>query len=181
MTKNFQSLPIGFSQRRKDVEALQLGSNNDQKFFHLSGATLLIAKNCKTYLVIMVTFEKWLVREYPQVMPKGRIRKAIKYTYHIYNRHSRYHLDGRYRIDNNMAENSIRPLALGRKNYLFCGNHDAAEDAAIIYSLLGTCKGLNVNFRDWLIYLLSHTHDFDNDYSKDLAELLPNNWAEKLS
>lgn len=130
---------------------------------------------------IMVAFEKWLVREYPQVMPKGRIGKAIKYTYHIYNRLSRYHLDGRYRIDNNLAENSIRPLALGRKNYLFCGNHDAAEDAAVIYSLLGTCKALNVNFRDWLIYVLSHIHDYDNDYSKDLAELLPNNWDQDNS
>ena len=130
---------------------------------------------------IMVAFEKWLLREYPQVMPKGRIGKAIKYTYQIYHRLTRYHLDGRYRIDNNMAENSIRPLALGRKNYLFCGNHDAAEDAAVIYSLLGTCKAMNVNFRDWLVYVLSHIHDYDNDYSKDLAELLPNNWAAKNS
>lgn len=55
---------------------------------------------------IMVAFEKWLVREYPQVMPRGRIGKAIKYTYEIYHRLTRYHLDGRYRIDNNMAENS---------------------------------------------------------------------------
>ena len=130
---------------------------------------------------IMVAFEKWLLREYPQVMPKGRIGKAIKYTYQIYHRLTRYHLDGRYRIDNNMAENSIRPLALGRKNYLFCGNHDAAEDAAVIYSLLGTCKALNVNFRDWLEYVLSHIHDYDNDYSKDLAELLPNNWVKNNS
>ena len=130
---------------------------------------------------IMVAFEKWLLREYPQVMPKGRIGKAIKYTYQIYHRLTRYHLDGRYRIDNNLAENSIRPLALGRKNYLFCGNHDAAEDAAVIYSLLGTCKAMNVNFRDWLVYVLSHIHDYDNDYSKDLAELLPNNWAAKNS
>jgi len=128
---------------------------------------------------IMVSFEKWLVREYPQVMPKGRIGKAIKYTYHIYNRLSRYHLDGRYRIDNNLAENSIRPLALGRKNYLFCKNHDAAEDAAVIYSLLGCCKALNVNFRDWMVYVLRHIHDYDNDYSKDLAELLPHNWSKK--
>lgn len=130
---------------------------------------------------IMVAFEKWLLREYPQVMPKGRIGKAIKYTYQIYHRLTRYHLDGRYRIDNNLAENSIRPLALGRKNYLFCGNHDAAEDAAVIYSLLGTCKALNVNFCDWLEYVLSHIHDYDNDYSKDLAELLPNNWVKNNS
>jgi transposase len=130
---------------------------------------------------IMVAFEKWLVREYPQVMPKGRIGKAIKYTYEIYHRLTRYHLDGRYRIDNNLGENSIRPLALGRKNYLFCGNHDAAEDAAVMYSLLGCCKAADVNFRDWMVYVLSHIHDYDTDYSKDLAELLPHNWNQRNS
>jgi len=50
-----------------------------------------------------------------------------------------YHLDGRY-LPDNLAENAIRPLAVGRKGYLFCGNHDAAENAAIMYSLLGCCK-----------------------------------------
>lgn len=125
---------------------------------------------------IMVAFEKWLVNEYPKVLPKGRIGKAIKYTYEIYHRLTRYHLDGRYRIDNNLAENSIRPLALGRKNYLFCGNDDAAENAAIIYSLMGCCKASEANFREWFVYVLENIHEYDNDYSKDLAELLPQNW-----
>lgn len=55
---------------------------------------------------IMVAFEKWLVNEYLKVLPKGRIGKAIKYCYDIYLRLTRYHLDGRYRIDNNLAENA---------------------------------------------------------------------------
>ena len=122
---------------------------------------------------ILCAFEKWILREYPHVLPKGRIGKALRYTYNIYHRLSRYHLDGRYRIDNNLAENAIRPVALGRKNYLFCGNHSAAEDAAVIYSLLGCCKAKEVNFRDWLVYVLDNIHSYDNDYSKDLAELLP--------
>ncbi len=85
-------------------------------------------------------------------------------------------MDGRYKIDNNMAENTIRPIALGRKNCLFCGNHEAAENAAIIYSMLGCFKACDVNFRDWLIYFLNHVHNYDNDYSIDLAELLPHNF-----
>lgn len=130
---------------------------------------------------IMVAFEKWLVNEYDKVLPKSPIGKAIKYTYDIYHRLSRYHLDGRYHIDNNMAENSLRGLALGRKNYLFCGNHDAAEDAAVMYSLLGCCKAANINFRDWMVYVLSHIHDYDEDYTMDLAELLPANWLQRNS
>ncbi len=125
---------------------------------------------------IMCAFEKWIVKEYPNVLPKGRIGKALYYTYKIFHRLSRYHLDGRYRIDNNLGENAIRPIALGRKNYLFCGNHSAAEDAAVIYSLFGCCKEAEVNFREWLIYVLDNVHSFDNDYSKDLIELLPKQW-----
>jgi len=128
---------------------------------------------------IMIVFEKWLVQEYPKVLPKGRIGKAIKYTYNIFNKLSRYHLDGRYKIDNNLAENAIRPIALGRKNWLFCGNHDAAENAAIIYSMLGCCKNYDVNFRDWLIFFLENVHKYDNDYSKDLAELLPHSFKKQ--
>lgn len=128
---------------------------------------------------IMCAFEKWILQEYPKVLPRGRIGKALHYTYKIYPRLTRYHLDGRYRPDNNLGENAIRPVALGRKNYLFCGNHDSAENAAIMYSLLGSCKAAGVNFREWLLYVLSHIHDYDNDYSLDLAELLPKSWKEK--
>ena len=128
---------------------------------------------------IMVAFEKWMLKEHPQVLPKGRIGKAIRYTYNIFPKLTRYHLDGRLKIDNNLGENAIRPIALGRKNWLFCGNHDAAENAAIMYSMLGCCKANEVNFRDWLVYFLNNIHRYDTDYSKDLAELLPHNFRPK--
>lgn len=154
-------------ERRADEENLSFEERSDLR--------------CRLSYPIMVAFEKWLVNEYPKVLPKGRMGKAIKYTYEIYHRLTRYHLDGRYRIDNNLAENSIRPLALGRKNYLFCGNDDAAENAAVIYSLMGCCKASEVNFREWLVYVLENIHHYDEDYSKDLAELLPHNWKSKNS
>jgi transposase len=125
---------------------------------------------------ILCAFEKWIVDYYPKAIPKGRMAKAISYTYSLFHRLTRYHLDGRYQIDNNMAENAIRPLALGRKNYLFCKNHDAAENAAIMYSLLGCCKASDVNPREWLTDVLSRIPRYNNDYSLDLAELLPHNW-----
>jgi transposase len=124
---------------------------------------------------ILVRFEKWLVAEYPKVQKTSPIAKAIKYVYQRFDKLSRYHLDGRYRPDNNLAENSIRPVAVGRRNYLFCGNDDAAEDAAVIYSFMGCCKAAGVDLRTWLVYFLDHVHDYDNDYTKDLAELLPDN------
>ena len=128
---------------------------------------------------IMVAFEKWLLTEYPKVLPKGRIGKAVRYTYNIFHKLTRYHLDGRLKIDNNLGENAIRPIALGRKNWLFCGNNGAAENAAIMYSMFGCCKAHGVNFRDWLVYFLNNIHTYDDDYSMDLAELLPHNFLSQ--
>jgi transposase len=65
---------------------------------------------------IMVAFEKWMLSEYPKVLPKGRIGKAIHYTYHIYHKLTRYHLDGRLKMDNNLGENAIRAVAMGYVN-----------------------------------------------------------------
>ena len=125
---------------------------------------------------IMCAFEKWVVNYMPKALPKGRMNQALTYTYSLFHRLSRYHLDGRYRIDNNLVENTIRPLALGRKNYMFCGNHDAAENAAIMYSLLGCCSASDVNPREWLTDVITRIPYYNNDYSLDLADLLPHNW-----
>lgn len=127
---------------------------------------------------ILRAFEKWIVSYYPKVFPKGRMGKALSYTYSIFHRLSRYHLDGRYQMDNNLIENSIRGMAVGRKNYLFCGNHESAENAAIIYSLIETCKARDVNPHEWLTDVLSRVPTYNNDYSLDLADLLPHNWKK---
>ena len=130
---------------------------------------------------IMVRFEKWLVAEHAKVIKGSPIEKAILYTYNRFNKLSRYHLDGRYNIDNNGIENAARPVAVGRKNYLFCQNDDTAESTAIIYSFMGCCKAAGVDFRSWMIYFLDHVHDYDQDYTKDIAELLPDNLkAERI-
>lgn len=125
---------------------------------------------------IMCAFEKWIVKYMPNALPGGRMSKALTYTYSLFHRLSRYHLDGRYKIDNNLVENAIRPLAIGRKNYLFCGNHDAAENAAIMYSLLGCCTAAEVNPREWLTDVLTRIPVYNNDYKLDLADLLPHKW-----
>ena len=88
----------------------------------------------------MVRFEKWLVTEHAKVIKGSPIETAILYTYKRFNKLSRYHLDGKYNIDNNGIENAARPVAVGRKNYLFCQNDDTAESTAIIYSFMGVAK-----------------------------------------
>jgi transposase len=124
---------------------------------------------------ILKAFEKWLYAELNRVLPKSPIGQAIQYTYTIYPRLVRYVLDGRYQIDNNGAENGVRVLALGRKNYLFCGNHEAAERTAVIYSLLGSCRLAGVNPEAWLTDVLGRIPDHS---VQRLDELLPINWKQ---
>ena len=79
----------------------------------------------------------------------------------------------------NLIKNSVRPIAIGRKNYLFCGNDDAAEDAAIIYTMMGCCKEAGADFRKWTNYFLEHIHEYDNDLSKPLDDFLPATLMER--
>ena len=101
---------------------------------------------------------------------------ALVYTFALLPRLSRYVLDGRYNIDNNGIENAIRPLALGRKNYLFCGNDASAYRAAIVYSLIGTCKAAGIELRAWMEDVLRKLPYYLRD-DRDLAGLLPRAWV----
>jgi len=80
----------------------------------------------------------------------------------------------------NLIENKIRPLALGRKNYLFCGNDASAYRAAIVYSLIGTCKAAGIEPREWLEDVLTKIPYYLRD-DRDMTELLPRTWANLAS
>ena len=126
----------------------------------------------------ILMFEKWIEETYAKVLPKSRLGEALAYAYSLLPRLSRYVNDGRINIDNNLIENAIRPLALGRKNYLFCGNDASAYRAAIVYSLIGTCKAAGVDPRTWMEDVLSKLPYWQRD-GKDLAGLLPRTWAKE--
>jgi hypothetical protein len=99
--------------------------------------------------------------------------KAAAYALTRWEELTRYAREGRLEIDNNLVENQVRPVALGRKNYLFAGSHDAARRSAVIYSMLATCKRHGVNPWAWLTNVLSRipTHP-----AKRVAELLLHRW-----
>lgn len=108
-------------------------------------------------------------------LPQSPFGKAVAYALERWDKLVRYTGDGRIEIDNNLVENAIRPIALGRKNYLFAGSHDAAQRAAVIYSLLATCKSYDVNPWEWLSDVLARipTHPH-----KRIDELLPHRWEK---
>lgn len=174
--------------RRKYVDALDEDKENASKGILTIAKLYAVEEDCKdmspeerakvrqekSYPVIK-EFEKWIMELYPKVLPKSRIGKALAYTYSLLPRLSRYVNDGRTNIDNNLIENAIRPLAIGRKNYLFCGNDASAYRAAVAYSLIATCKSAGVEPRIWMEDVLCKIPYYQRD-NKDLGELLPRNW-----
>lgn len=108
-----------------------------------------------------------------EVLPKSAIGKAVAYTLKIYPNLKRYVQNGRYEIDNNNIENAVRPLALGRKNYLFAGSHQSAQHTAMMYSFFASCKANNVNPYTWLSDILNRLPEHK---ANKIDQLLPNNW-----
>lgn len=124
-------------------------------------------------LPVLQEMEAWMKENLPQVLPKSAIGDAITYAMGQWKWILRYLEDGRYEIDNNLIENTIRPVALGRKNYMFAGSHEAAQRTAIIYSLLGSCKLNGINPTEWLTDVLTRIKDTKRS---QLEELLPHIW-----
>lgn len=122
---------------------------------------------------VLEALGKWMKEEYVKVLPKSPIAKALGYSIERWNELMIYTTDGRLNIDNNPVENSIRPVAIGRKNYLFAGSHEAAQRSAMLYSLLGTCKLHGINPFIWLREVLQRIamHPINK-----IEELLPHNW-----
>ena len=126
-------------------------------------------------LPILNEIEQYLKTEKRNVLPKSSIGKAIAYTLNIFENLKQYLYNGKFEIDNNNIENAIRPLAIGRKNYLFAGSHQSAQNIAMFYSFFATCKTHNINPHTWLSDILKRIPEHK---ANKLYELLPQNWKE---
>lgn len=127
---------------------------------------------------VLKAMKQWMTDQYIKLLPTSPIRKAIAYCLPRWDKLSIYTTDARLNIDNNPVENAIRPVAIGRKNYLFAGSHEAAQRAAMIYSFFNTCRLHKINPYEWLKYVLENMHRYT---STNLNELLPQNWTKNKS
>lgn len=124
---------------------------------------------------LLFKLETYLRALREQTLPRAPLMEAINYTLNQWQSIEGIFSDGRYELDNNAIERQMRPIAVGRKNYLFAGSHEAAQRAAIIYSLLGTAKLHKVNPFEWL----KHVFQVMRDYPVNrVHELLPHNWKK---
>jgi transposase len=115
----------------------------------------------------------WLQKYEPQVVPKSKLGQAISYALSNWKALIVYTQDGRLEIDNNRSERCIKGVVLGRKNYMFMGSPRGGEAAAIIYSLIETCKQNDV---DPLAYLADVLARIPTHPNKKIHELLPYHW-----
>ena len=109
----------------------------------------------------------------PRLLPKSKFRESLTYFAGLIPYMKNYTLHAFARLDNNVAERAVRPLAIGRKNWLFFGSNTGGQSAAVILSLVQTCRGLGINPRDYIEDIFGRLM---NHNSQKLAELLPDQW-----
>ena len=119
-------------------------------------------------LPVLNELGKWIFAEVKNTLPKSQIGKAMQYAMARWDKLSAYLEDGSLHIDNNAIENAIRPIAVGRKNYLFAGSHEAAARAGMIYSFFAICKKHEVNPFQWLKYALENIMTINHKNIRDL-------------
>jgi transposase len=178
--------------RRKFVEAKPYDKELAEYALTKFGALYKIESDCKVQglsydeitivrqreaVPILEELHKWMKEEYKALLPSSNITSAIGYCLERWDRLCYYTTNGMLHPDNNPVERTIRPIVLGRKNYLFAGSHEAAKRLAIIYSLLGTCTLNNVNPYDWLKDVFDKINSWPINR---IHELLPHNWQPTI-
>ncbi len=108
-------------------------------------------------------------------LPKSQMGKAIHYTLARWEQLEKYCGDGRIEIDNNLVENTIRPTAVGKKNWLFIGHPNAGDRSAIIYTIIENCKKLGINPQEYLLDVLTRLPSMK---ITEVDQLLPAAWLE---
>ena len=171
--------------RRKYYEAKEADANRANHALDIFTRVYRYEAICRDYktqqrkeyreehiLPLINNLYQWIDVESAKVLPKSSIGKAMSYTLKQKQKLMNCFEDGIIELDNNLIENKIRPLALGRKNYLFAGSHAAGQRIAMMYSFFATCKTCDINPQMWLTHVLNNIKE--TKLSK-LNHLLPNN------
>ena len=176
--------------RRKffDITQLLKGAPSDAhtaltyiaKLYHIERHALAVVPLARYFYrrryakPILQRFRRWLVRKQRQHLPKSPIAQAVNYVLSNWHALTCYLTRPYLSIDNNAAERAIKPLVIGRKNYLFCGSAEGGRRAAIIYSIIQTCKQHDINAFDYLRDVLTRLPTHKQSH---IRELLPYHWV----
>lgn len=117
----------------------------------------------------------WMEKAQNEELPGSPLLKAMAYMLKRKPKMMHYLSDGKLCIDTNVIENLIRPIAIGRKNYLFAGSHDAAQMTAMFYTFFACCKLNGINPEEWLLDVMMRINDHPIN---KIEELLPHKWVK---
>ena len=121
---------------------------------------------------VLEAFWSWAKSTNEKALPKSNIGKALQYALNHKEKLETYLEDGNCVISNNIAENSIRPFTVGRKNWTFCGSPEGAKASACVYSLVETAKANGLNPYKYLEYLLSRLPGSDIQTNPKILDLM---------
>ena len=127
--------------------------------------------------LVLEELRTWLDQSLPQVPPTSATGKALHYLYSEWEKLIRYLDDGRLEIDNNLAENAIRPFVLGRKNWLFSDSVKGVQASANLYSLIETAKASGLQPYAYLRHVFAELPKADT--VDDIEALLPGNLTDE--
>jgi hypothetical protein len=125
---------------------------------------------------VLQPFADWLAHEVPRVLPKSRIGEAVGYASNQWPTLNRYLEDGRLTIDNAPAEQAIRPLAIGRRNWLQIAGDGGLHSAAVLLSVAASAKRHGVN--PWVYVKCILTASAARTHAADFSDLLPDAGAQ---
>lgn len=176
--------------RRKFEEALQVDQKNTTTVLSLIQKLYAIERHCreqdlsneqrleqrrKQAVPVLEKIKEVLDHFSLTLTPKSPLAVATAYSLKRWTELTLYTQNGQLEIDNNPIENAIRPVAVGRKNYLFAGSHDSAQRAAVAYTILAACKTANINPSEYLADVLQK---LPTRNVNEVDDLLPVLWAE---
>jgi hypothetical protein len=127
---------------------------------------------------ILDTIREYLELEAAQALPQSPLGQAVTYARNQWTALTRFVEDGRLSPDNNGAERALRRVAVGRANWTFCGSEAGGERAAVLYSLVATCK---LQGLDPFAYLRDVFSRIATHRANRIDELTPRGWAEALA
>lgn len=164
---------LAFCKKLFDIERALEKSSNEERY----------QKRLKQSKPVLDAFWSWVNNIKDSVLPKTRLGQAVTYTLNQWKNLTRFLEDGRLDIHNNKAENSIRPFAICRKNFLFCDTANGARASAVVFSILQTAKENGLHPLAYMTYLLDQMRRLDmkatsEDIAKVVEPLLP--WSPSI-
>lgn len=139
----------------------------------------LISQRKLKILPVLNEFHDWMVSVQPVVVPELKFGKALNYALNYWNHILNYMECPYIYLDNSIAERSIKPFVLGRKNWLFSGSEDGARSSCLLFTLIECAKIHNINPEDYLRCIFEQAADTDGWTEDDWKQLLP--WNIKVT